>query len=305
MEEPVVGRAPSAATWKSGPLGPRSSLHHWGFSPALSRSKYENDLDSISMKDVPSTKRSRHVGLARALSKLGFCSRSAAFDLIRAGKVRLNDKIQRHPEFPVHIDKDRLEVDGRAVVSKSRVYLMLNKPRGVVTTASDEKDRRTVYAFLPNHIPWVAPVGRLDKASEGLLLLTNDSEWSARVLAPETHLEKTYHVQVATVADAGLLERMLKGVKTRDGDFLRAKSVHILRGGKRNTWLEIVLDEGKNRHIRRMLAEFGVEVLRLIRITIGAVSLGNLPKESSRPLTHEEIQALDLAMNISGVAQGN
>jgi 23S rRNA pseudouridine2605 synthase len=182
---------------------------------------------------------------------------------------------------------------------------MLNKPRGVVTTASDEKERRTVYAFLPENHPWVAPVGRLDKASEGLLLLTNDSEWSARVLAPETHLEKTYHVQVAAVADAGLLESMRKGVKSRSGDFLRAKSLHILRGGKRNNWLEIVLDEGKNRHIRRMLAEFGIEVLRLIRISIGPLSLGNLPKESCRPLTSEEIQALDRATNRRGVAQKN
>ena len=182
---------------------------------------------------------------------------------------------------------------------------MLNKPRGVVTTASDEKDRQTVYAFLPDDIPWIAPVGRLDKASEGLLLLTNDSELSARVLAAETHLDKTYHVQIAAIAGDELLESMRKGVKTREGDFLRVKSVGILRGGKRNTWLEIVLDEGKNRHIRRMLAEFAIEVLRLIRISIGPLSLGNLPKGSCRPLTREEIQALDRAMNRRGVAQKN
>ena len=254
---------------------------------------------------MASNKTSRRVGLARALSKLGFCSRSAAFDLIRAGKVRLNGNIHRDPESPVHMDKDRLEVDGRALVPKERVYLMLNKPRGAVTTASDEKNRQTVYAFLPDDIPWIAPVGRLDKASEGLLLLTNDSEWSSRVLAPETHLDKTYHVQVAAVAGDELLESIRKGVKTRDGDFLTAKSVHILRGGKRNTWLEVVLDEGKNRHIRRMLAEFGIEVLRLIRISIGPLSLGNLPKGSCRPLTSEEMQALDRAMNRSGVAQKN
>ena len=244
-----------------------------------------------------STKNSRRVGLARALSKLGFCSRSTAFDLIRAGKVRLNGNVHRDPESPVHMGKDRLEVNRRALVVESRVYLMLNKPRGVVTTASDEKNRQTVYEFLPGEIPWIAPVGRLDKASEGLLILTNDSEWSARVLAPATHLDKIYHVQVAAVADAMLLESMRKGIKTRDGDFLRAKSVCIVRGGKRNTWLEIVLDEGKNRHIRRMLAKFGIEVVRLIRISIGPLSLGNLPKGSCRPLTSEEIQALDRAVN--------
>jgi 23S rRNA pseudouridine2605 synthase len=252
---------------------------------------------------VASRKPSRRVGLARALSKLGFCSRSAAFDLVRAGKVRLNGKPQRDPEFPVHIKIDKLEVEGRTVTAKAKAYLMLNKPRGVVTTASDEKNRQTVYAFLPDDIPWIAPVGRLDKASEGLLLFTNDSEWSARVLAPETHLEKTYHVQVSAIADANLLESMRKGVKTRDGDFLRARSVNILRGGERNTWLEVVLEEGKNRHIRRMLAEFGIEVLRLIRISIGPLALGNLPKGSCRQLTSEEIQALDRAMNRNPVAQ--
>ena len=167
----------------------------------------------------------------------------------------------------------------------------------MVTTASDEKDRKTVYEFLPADMPWVAPVGRLDKASEGLLLLTNDSEWSARVLAPESHVEKIYHVQVATVVESALLESMRQGVKTRDGDFVRAKTVRIVRGGKRNTWLEIVLDEGKNRHIRRMLAEFGIEDLRLIRIGIGPLSLGNLPKAVARPLTGEEKEALARIMN--------
>ena len=201
------------------------------------------------------------------------------------------------------MNKDRIEVDGRAIAAKASVYLMLNKPRGVVTTASDEKNRQTVYSFLPDDIPWIAPVGRLDKASEGLLLLTNDSEWSARVLAPETHLEKTYHVQLSAIADANLLESMRKGVKTRDGDFLRAKSVNILRGGKRNTWLEVVLDEGKNRHIRRMLAEFGIEVLRLIRISIGPLSLGSLAKGGCRSLIPEEKQTLDHAMIKSSAAQ--
>src|SRR2546423_5017933 len=239
----------------------------------------------------------RKVGLARALSQLGLCSRSQAQVLIRTGRVKLNGAVRRDPETPVRLGRDRIALDDCRIRELTKVYFVLNKPRGVVTTASDEKGRKTVYELLEPDTPWVAPVGRLDKASEGLLLLTNDSEWAARVSAPESHLEKTYHVQVATVADAGLLERMLKGVKTRDGDFLRAKSVHILRGGKRNTWLEIVLDEGKNRHIRRMLTEFGIEVLRLIRIAIGPLSLGNLPKAVARPLTGEEKEALARIMN--------
>src|SRR6202049_1602058 len=223
---------------------------------------------------VISEKLSRRVGLARALSKLCYCSRSDAFDLIHAGRVRLNGAIRRDSEAPVRLERDRIEVDGRLVTSAAKVYLMLNKQRGTVTTASDEKGRQTVYAFLAPEfvkcdLPWVAPVGRLDKASEGLLLLTNDSEWAARVLAPATHLDKTYHVQIGVIADATLLESLTRGVRMEDGDLLRARRVRILRGGQRNSWLEIVLDEGRNRHIRRMLEQLEVEVLRLVRVAVG------------------------------------
>ena len=247
------------------------------------------------MRSVTSPNRSRQVGLARALSKLGYCSRSEAFDLIHAGRVRLNGVVRRDPETSMHAESDRIEVDEKPVAATAKVYLMLNKPRGAVTTASDEKGRQTVYAFLNATLPWVAPVGRLDRASEGLLLLTNDSEWAAQVTSPASHLDKTYHVQIDRIADAALLESIGKGVKT-DGDCLRVAGVRILRGGKKNTWLEIVLDEGRNRHIRRMLASLGVAVLRLVRVAIGPLPLGQLPKGSVRSLTSEEKQLLDQAL---------
>ncbi len=238
---------------------------------------------------------SRRVGLARALSKLGYCSRSQAFALIRAGRVTLNGAVRRDPESPVSLDRDRILVDGQALAAAAPVYLMLNKPRGLVTTAADEKGRRTVYDCLPADLPWLAPVGRLDKASEGLLLLTNDSEWAARIAAPETHLDKTYHVQVGAIADAVLLRAMEKGVSS-GGELLRAKRAAVLRSGQRNSWLEVVLDEGKNRHIRRLLAALGVEVLRLIRVAIGPLLLDDLAKGSYRALTAEEKAALDRAL---------
>ena len=227
------------------------------------------------------------------------------FELIRAGRVKLNDRTRRDPECPVNLEKDRIEVDHQQVSIKARIYLMLNKPRGVVTTASDEKGRKTVYSCLVQNLdpiirrqelPFVAPVGRLDKASEGLLLLTNDSEWSARVLAPETHLHKVYHVQVDRIVDTLLLQSLIKGVNTENGEFLSVKAAGILRQGKRNTWLEIVLDEGKNRHIRRLLEPFGIEVLRLVRVGIGPLTLGDLPKGAARPLTNTEKLALDDGM---------
>jgi 23S rRNA pseudouridine2605 synthase len=250
------------------------------------------------------TESSRRIGLARALSKRGYCSRSKAFDVIRAGRVTLNDQICRDPEAPVHSERDRIEVDGEDLAPHAKLYLMLNKPRGVVTTASDEKGRETVYACLGVHLPWVTPVGRLDKASEGLLLLTNDSEWAARVLAPETHLDKIYHVQIGAVADDALIESITRGIKIDDGSLLRAKSVQILRGGAKNTWLEIVLDEGKNRQIRRMFSQLGISVLRLLRVAIGPVVLGNLPKGASRPLTETEKLALDRAMRKASAGRG-
>ena len=249
---------------------------------------------------VNSKSPAQRVGLARALSKLGYCSRSSAFDLIRAGRVRLNGTIPRDPETPVRLEKDRIEVDDKPLAAAAKVYLMLNKPRGVVTTASDEKGRQTVYGFLGAELlkggqPWVSPVGRLDKASEGLLLFTNDSEWAARLLAPASHLDKIYHVQIDRVADSTLLESLSRGFKT-DEDFLRVRGVCILRSGKRNSWLEITLDEGRNRHIRRMLEQLGVEVLRLIRVAIGPLLLGKLAKGGVRALTGSEKSALDRAL---------
>jgi len=240
---------------------------------------------------------SRRVGLARALSKLGYCSRSRSLQLIQAGRVAVNGRIRTDPETPVRLERDLIGVDGQPIASQNHVYLLMNKPRGVITTAADEKGRKTVYSLLGDGLPWVAPVGRLDKASEGLLLLTNHSEWGARVSSPETHLDKTYHVQVACVADAPLIDRITKGITTNEGDRLRAKAARILRGGEKNTWLEIVLDEGKNRHIRRMLAALGIEVLRLVRVAIGPLTLGDLPKGASRTLSATEKQSLDAAMN--------
>jgi len=172
----------------------------------------------------------------------------------------------------------------------------MNKPRGIVTTASDEKGRDTVYSLLGEDLPWVAPVGRLDKASEGLLLLTNDSEWAARVTAPETHLDKTYHVQIGKIADEALLLALKDGVRTKEGETLHVKRASLLRQGERNSWLEIVLDEGKNRHIRRMLEVLDIEVLRLIRVAIGPTALGELAKGGVRALTGEEKLGLDRAM---------
>jgi 23S rRNA pseudouridine2605 synthase len=238
-----------------------------------------------------SSDNARRIGLARAISKLGYCSRSQAAKFVRAGRVRLNGAVRKNPETPVRIAADRIEIDGRRIAAAEKFYLAMNKPRGIVTTASDEKGRETVCDLLEKDLPWVAPVGRLDKASEGLLLLTNDSEWAARILSPETHLDKTYQVQIGRVADEALLRSLEEGVRDA-GELLRAKRVASLRTGERNSWLEIVLDEGKNRQLRRMLEGLGIEVLRLVRVAIGPLALGDLPKGAVRHLTAEEQRSL-------------
>jgi 23S rRNA pseudouridine2605 synthase len=249
---------------------------------------------------APQSKTLRNIGLARALSKLGICSRSHAAELIRAGRVKLNGTLRHDPETPVHLEKDRIELDSKLVGSSERIYLALNKPRGVVTTASDEKGRETVYSYLPENFPWIAPVGRLDMASEGLLLLTNDSEWAARISALETHLEKTYHVQIDAIANETLLNALRTGIRSsEEGELLRAKRASLLRRGEHNSWIEIVLDEGKNRQIRRMLEHLEIEVLRLVRIAIGPLALGDLAKGKTRVIENVEKQALDRAMKIT------
>jgi 23S rRNA pseudouridine2605 synthase len=233
-----------------------------------------------------------NVRLARALSKLGFCSRSEAYDIIRAGRVQVRGKVERNPDFALDLDLARIQVDGMEIVPHKKVYLMLNKPRGLVTTRQDEQGRGTVYDCLPKGLPWLSPVGRLDKASEGLLLFTNDTQWAARVTLPETHLDKLYHVQVNCVADDSLARRMEQGISGEESGLLVAKNVSVLRHGEKNSWLVVVLNEGKNRHIRRLLNAQGIGVLRLIRIAIGSLQLGELPKGAWRYLNTAEIRAL-------------
>ncbi|KAF1721137.1 pseudouridine synthase [Pseudoxanthomonas wuyuanensis] len=233
----------------------------------------------------------RH-GLARVLSKQGVCSRSEAARWILAGRVRVDGRVVRDPEFPIVQGRQRIGVDDDAVVAAERIWLMLNKPRGLLTTASDERGRDTVYRCLDDAgLPWLAPVGRLDKASEGLLLFSNDPVWAAGITDPATGPDKTYHVQIDRLADAALLARLVAGVVS-GGTTLSAKSVKVLRQGEKNAWLEIVLDEGRNRQIRRLLAAFDIQVLRLVRVAIGDLELGGLAKGQWRRLTAAEAASL-------------
>jgi len=275
-------------------------------------------------------------GVARVISKRGFCSRSQAENLVREGRVSLRGKIVRDPDTPAR-ENDEICVDGKLVKASEFVYFMMNKPRGYVTTASDEKGRATVmdlfreqYAkmFPGKPVPHISPVGRLDAASEGLLLFTNDTQWADALLNPREdkcverasrtsslghdrvqHLgleqsespmtnanvilsgtkdpvtvphTKIYRVQVAGMPTAAELSQMEAGffvpprVFGEPEEFMHAVSAKLYSAGEKNCWLEITLNEGKNREIRRMLAKLGYEVLRLVRIKFCNYELGDL-----------------------------
>lgn len=251
-------------------------------------------------EQVASSKPARY-GLARVLSKRGLCSRTQAAAWIREGRVRVGGRVVRDAEYPVALDRDDIAIDDGRAESVAPIHLMLNKPRGLVVSARDERGRDTVYrcfdgATLDGEpLPWLAPVGRLDKASEGLLLFTNDPMWAARIADPRTGPIKTYHVQIDRVPDDALLTALRAGVEVEiEGRTLRiaAAAATSLRRGEKRGWLEIALDEGRNRQIRRLLAALDIGVLRLVRVAIGGLELGDLPKGQWRRLDADEARAL-------------
>jgi 23S rRNA pseudouridine2605 synthase len=226
------------------------------------------------------------------LSKRGVCSRSQAEQWVRAGRVAIRGRPVLDPEHPTALSQADITVDGAPVGAAERVYVMFNKPRGLVVSSADERGRATVYdALAGSGLPWLGPVGRLDKASEGLLLLSNDSAWAAGLTEPRHHVDKTYHVQADTLPSPAILQALREGV-TDAGERLAAKQVALLRQGTRNAWLEVVLDEGRNRHIRRLLAAHDIGVLRLVRVAIGGVELGTLAKGQWRHLRSDEVARL-------------
>jgi 23S rRNA pseudouridine2605 synthase len=234
----------------------------------------------------------KRFGIARVLSKQGLASRTQAAQWVVEGRVRVNGRLVRDPEAPFVQGEDVFVVEGLQKPQASFHYLVLNKPRGLLTTARDEKGRDTVYrCFDGANLPWLAPVGRLDKASEGLLLFSNDSMWAAKISSPESMLEKIYHVQINRVPNDEDLKRMQNGVMI-ENSLHAMKAVSVLRVGEKNAWLEVVLDEGKNRQIRKILSACDIDVLRLIRVQVGDLKLGELAKGQWRFLDADEIKAL-------------
>lgn len=234
--------------------------------------------------------RTRHsrgqVTLARALSKLGVASRSQAADLIHSGKVVVDGVRVRDPNVWVDLKKETITLAGKTLRREEKIYLAFNKPAGVVTTRSDERGRATIYRFLPKELPWIFPVGRLDKETSGLLLLTNDTRFGERITNPDSHIAKTYLVQLdkpLAPADAHALQQPMV---LDDGTPLRP--ARITSSSDDGRCCTMTIDEGKNRQIRRMFARAGYAVVALKRLSIGAVVLGSLKEGEYRPLTMKE-----------------
>ena len=283
---PGQKRGPPAK--RRGPPKPERSRHAAPAAPAASEAPAKP-----AKPPRPDNSYRAKISLARALSKLGFTSRSAAVPLITGGKVRVNGKVQKDPNHRIDIERDKVTVNNKAVEKAWNVYVMLNKPRGLVTTRSDERGRETVFDCLKGGgFPYLGPVGRLDKDSEGMLLFTNDTRWADTITDPESHIDKTYRVEIDTVADEELMSALTSGV-VDEGEHLSAKRAKIIKTHENTSWIEIVLDEGKSRHIRRLLGKLDVGVLRLKRVAIGKVKLGGLGEGKFRELTAAERKTLE------------
>ena len=230
--------------------------------------------------------------LDRVLSRFGIASRTASLEVIRAGRLKVNGKVERDPERWVWPERDAIHLDGKRLRPVSRMYLLLYKPKGVITSHGDPDGRRTIYDLLGSNGRWVAPVGRLDKDTSGLLLLTNDTEFGHAVMSPESRIPKTYMAKINALLSDEVIEKLADGVEMKRGDLARPQSVRRLEDRGKYTWLEIVLTEGKNREVRRMMEAVGFTVLKLVRTRIGPLTLKGLEVGKYRPLTQREITAL-------------
>ena len=236
------------------------------------------------------------VSLARALSKLGLCSRAEGVRRIEAGRVRVNGKVVRTPALRVDPRRDAIALDGRGTTEAEveRVVLAYHKPRGLITSRSDPGGRPTIYDALPDLPAWVFPVGRLDKDTSGLLILTNDHRLGHRLTDPEAHVEKRYHVRVRGVPSREAMAALREGVSIGDPEPTRPARVVALGAPREGgTWLEITLTEGRNRQIRRMCAAVGHDVLDLVRVAIGGLELADLPESEWRRLGASEVKHLE------------
>jgi pseudouridine synthase len=230
--------------------------------------------------------------LERVLSKAGVGSRVEARSWIHARRVKVNGRIVQNPDHWVDMERDRVRFDDKPLATRERVYLLLYKPTGYLTTYKDPDGRPTVYDLIADVETFVSPVGRLDLRTSGLLLMTNDTRFAERVTNPDSHVPKTYLVKASRVVTDAELQRLREGVELSDGP-TRPATVARLRDSAKYTHFEITLTEGRNRQVRRMVEAVGAHVLKLVRVKVGPIAIGALPIGKWRPLTPAEIAAFE------------
>ncbi len=238
----------------------------------------------------------RQIRLNRFLAQCGIASRRRCDDLIREGKVKINDQIIYELGFCVDRDQDTVLYDNQPVFPQTEQFVMLNKPKAYLVTASDPRGRKTVFDLLSGIEERLFPIGRLDYDTSGLLLLTNSGELAHRLAHPKYHVRKIYHALVDGKPSVTTLNLLSAGIELADGLTAPAK-VRILKSRKHSTWLEIKIYEGRKRQIRRMGAAVGHPVIQLQRVAIGSLRLGNLAPARWRHLSSKEVDNLAKRVN--------
>jgi pseudouridine synthase len=229
--------------------------------------------------------------LERVRSKAGVGSRVEARSWIHAGRVKVNRRLVRNPDHWVDMERDRVQFDGKPLAPRERLYLLLYKPTGYLTTYKDPQGRATVYDLIADVGTFLSPVGRLDLDTSGLLLMTNDNQFAERVTNPQSHVPKTYLVKASILLSDTQLDRLRDGVELDDGP-TRPAVVNRVRDSAKYTHFEITLTEGRNRQVRRMVEALGARVLKLVRVRVGGIGIGKLPIGKWRLLTPSEVASL-------------
>jgi pseudouridine synthase len=229
--------------------------------------------------------------LDRVLSKAGVGSRVEATRWVRAGRVQVNGRVIRDPDYWVDLERDRVRLDGKSLRARERIYLLLYKPAGYLTTYRDPQGRPTVYDLVADIGTFLSPVGRLDLDTSGLLLMTNDNQFAERVTNPDSHVPKTYLVKASTRLTDDQLQRLRDGIELSDGP-TRPAQVARVRDSAKYTHFEITLTEGRNRQVRRMVEALGATVLKLVRVKIGPIGIGTLPIGQWRHLSPAEVRVI-------------
>jgi pseudouridine synthase len=229
--------------------------------------------------------------LDRVLSKAGLGSRTEARSWIGAGRVSVNGKVIQTPDHWVDLERDSVALDGKPIRAEKKIYLLLYKPKGYLTTYKDPEGRPTVYDLIPKIVQFVFPVGRLDLDTSGLLILTNDAQFAERVTNPDHKVPKTYLVKTSSLLDDAALDQLRKGVDLSDGP-TRPAIVSRLRDSPAKSFLEITITEGRNRQVRRMIEAAGSTVSKLVRTAIGPVRIGDLGIGKYRELSAKEVRSL-------------